>query len=131
MKKNLDQSYKEEKSFGYLFAIFFFLVGLYPLINGNDVRPYLFVVSSIFLIINFVYPVFFTIPNKLWIKLGNLLGIVTTPIIISLIYVVSILPVAILLKIFRKDLINKNIKKHHKSYWITRKNGYTDFDNQS
>src|SRR5690606_1788145 len=44
---------------------------------------------------------------KSWMKLGLLLGRVTTPVILTLVFLVAILPASILLRLARKDFMRR------------------------
>jgi len=126
----LDPNYKNERVFSYLFTLFFLILGLFPLLHGNSVKLVFFFVAIIFLLVGLVLPRLFTLPNKLWIKLGQLLGIITTPIVLSIIYLISVIPISFILKLFGKDVIDEKINPEKKSYWIKRKEPPTDFDKQ-
>ena len=43
--------------------------------------------------------------NKIWIKIGELLARVLAPIVMAMIYFFIVTPMAILLKLLRKDLL--------------------------
>lgn len=43
-----------------------------------------------------------------WMRLGMLLGKVTTPIIMTLVFAITIIPMALLLRIFRRDFMRRN-----------------------
>ena len=62
-----------EKSFGYIFSIFFFLIGVYFLYLHSTFIYWLFVVSLCFLVITLFFPKILKLPNKMWIKFGILL----------------------------------------------------------
>lgn len=42
-----------------------------------------------------------------WMRLGMLLGKVTTPIIMTLVFVITIVPMALVLRIFRRDFMRR------------------------
>jgi hypothetical protein len=44
---------------------------------------------------------------KGWMRLGLLLGRITTPIILTLVFIIAILPGAIMLRILRKDFMHR------------------------
>ena len=75
------------------------------------------------------------IPNSLitlhlWEKFGLLLGKLFSPIILTIIYMFTIMPIKLILKIFSVDLINKKKNISLKSYWIEKDKHSTDFRNQ-
>ena len=74
------------KSFGIVFFIFFLIIGLYPLINGENPRIWSIFVSLIFLILGLVNSNILTPFNILWFKFGIALGKFISPIIMGLVF---------------------------------------------
>ena len=118
------------KSFGILFFIVFFLIGVWPLFKGFDLRWWSIIISLVFLILGIIKSKFLIPLNKYWIKLGEFLGKIIAPIIMLLIFFILITPLSILLKIFSKDLLNLQMKKSDDSYWIERKQDLGSMKNQ-
>ena len=54
----------------------------------------------------------------------------TSPIILMIIYIIAILPVSIIFKIIKYDNLKRKINKETKSYWIKREIVDTDMNNQ-
>jgi len=42
-----------------------------------------------------------------WMRIGLLLGKITTPIILTLVYAISVIPTSLFLRLFRKDLLHR------------------------
>tara|TARA_A100001011_G_scaffold169971_1_gene178903 strand:+ start:283 stop:663 length:381 start_codon:yes stop_codon:yes gene_type:complete len=118
------------KSFGILFFIVFFLIGVWPLFKGLDLRWWSIIISLVFLTLGIIKSKFLIPLNKYWIKLGEFLGKIIAPIIMLLIFFILITPLSILLKIFSKDLLNLQMKKSDDSYWIERKQDLGSMKNQ-
>jgi hypothetical protein len=57
---------------------------------------------------------------KYWIKFGDKLGQFTSKIALSIIFFLLFTPISLFLKLMGKDLLDKNIEKSKKSYWIER-----------
>ena len=53
-----------------VFFIVFLIIGLYPLINSNDIRIWSVLISSIFLVLGLVNSQLLTPLNKIWFKFG-------------------------------------------------------------
>ena len=53
-----------------------------------------------------------------WMKFAEKLSIVSTFIILTLTFFLVMLPIAILLKVIKKDILSLKIDKSAKSYWI-------------
>jgi hypothetical protein len=119
-----------EKSFGIVFAIVFLLVATYPLINSEDLRVWALLLSIIFLLLAFLATKVLIIPNKLWFKFGLLIGSIVAPIVLTLIYYLTVLPTGIIMRLLGKDLLNQKLDKNAKSYWIERKEPIGSMKNQ-
>ena len=119
-----------EKNFGYTFGIIFLILGLYPLLNLQSPNLYLIGLSFALSLTAFYFPSLLKIPTSLWQKLSIFLSKFISPIILSLVYIITLLPINLLLRLFFIDIINKNIDKKKKSYWIRRKTKINDMKNQ-
>ena len=107
------------KSFGIVFFIVFLLIALYPLFNEQNLRFWSLVISIIFLILGLLNSKILTPLNKLWFKLGILLGKIASPLVMGLIFFVVVTPIEIIMRILKKDLINLK-KNNNKTYWIEK-----------
>ena len=119
-----------EKSFGVVFSIVFLIVALYPLINSESLRIWALVVSIIFFLLAFLAPKILVLPNKLWFKFGLLVGSIVAPIVMTLIYFVTVLPTGLIMRLLGKDLLKQKLDKNAKSYWIERKQPMGSMKNQ-
>ena len=108
------------KSFGIVFFVFFLVVALYPLINNQELRIWSLILSFIFLILGLINSSILTPLNLLWFKFGLLLGKYISPIIMAMVFFCVVTPTGLIMKLFRKDLLNLK-KMDKKSYWIERK----------
>ena len=119
-----------EKSFGVVFSIVFLIVALYPLINSESLRIWALVVSIIFFLLAFLAPKILVLPNKLWFKFGLLVGSIVAPIVMTLIYFVTVLPTGLIMRLLGKDLLKQKLDKNAKSYWIEREQPMGSMKNQ-
>tara|TARA_Y100000590_G_C15227235_1_gene828634 strand:- start:117 stop:497 length:381 start_codon:yes stop_codon:yes gene_type:complete len=107
------------KTFAILFFLVFFIFGIWPIINGESLRWWSITISIIFLFLGSINSNILTPLNKSWIKLGELLGKIIAPIVMAIIYFVVITPIAIILKLFKKDLLKLKSNSSN-TYWIKR-----------
>ncbi len=119
-----------EKSFGVVFSIVFLIVSLYPLTNSEGLRIWALFVSVIFLLLAYVAPKILSLPNKLWFKFGLLIGSIVAPIVITLVYFVTVLPTGLIMRLLGKDLLKQKLDENAKSYWIERKEPIGPMKNQ-
>ena len=107
------------RSFGIVFFVFFLLIGLWPLLNGEAIRVWSISVSLFFLILG-IFNSRLLIPLKIvWIKLGEILGRFVAPIVMAIIYFIILTPTGLLMRLIGKDFLNTKFSKNN-SYWIKR-----------
>ena len=107
------------RTFGILFFLVFLVIGIWPILNNEDLRWWSIIISLIFLFLGIINSRILTPFNKIWIKIGELLGRVIAPIVMAIIYFFIITPMAILLKLLRKDLLKIKFSPVT-TYWIKR-----------
>jgi len=118
------------KSFGIVFSIVFLIVSLYPLTNSEGVRFWALVVSVVFLLLAFLAPNKLSFPNKLWFKFGILLGSIIAPIVMALVYFLTVLPTGLIMRLLGKDILKQKFDKNAKSYWVERNEPMGSMKNQ-
>ena len=115
------KSQSSNRSFGLLFFLVFLILGLWPLKNSLDPNLYLISISAVFLILGLINSKILSPLNKLWIKFGEILGMVIAPLVMALVYFIVLTPVSLIVRIFGKDLLGLKFLKQKDSYWINRK----------
>ena len=108
------------RSFGLLFFVVFFLIGIWPLFKENDYRLWSLIISIIFLILGLLNSKLLKPLNNLWIKFGEILGKIIAPIIMMIVFFIVLTPLSFIIKLFGKDLLKIKFVKNN-SYWISRK----------
>ena len=97
------------RSFGLLFFVVFFLIGIWPLFKENDYRLWSLIISIIFLILGLLNSKLLEPLNNLWIKFGEILGKIIAPIIMIIVFFINL------------NLVNCYCLDKKNSYWINRK----------
>lgn len=72
------------------------------------------------LLFGFIAPSLLAPLNKAWTKLGLLLFKIVNPIVLGLIFLLTILPIGLLLRAFGKDPLRLKFEPDAKTYWIER-----------
>jgi len=117
------------RSFGLVFFAFFLIVGLWPIFQYENVRIWSIIVAFIFLILGILDSKYLTPLNRFWMKFGLFLGKIISPIVMGIVFFLVVTPIGIIMKIFRKDLLN--IKHNqNQSYWVHRKNKFGSMKKQ-
>ena len=115
------KSQSSNRSFGILFFIVFLIFGVWPLKNGENLNYYFIIFSGIFLLLGLLNSKLLSPLNKIWIKFGEILGIIIAPIIMALVYFVVLTPVSLVVRVFGKDLLGLKFINKQQTYWINRK----------
>ncbi len=106
------------RSFGLVFALVFFIISVSPVLFSHFMRFGFLTVSVIFLALALLDPTRLSELNKHWTRLGLLLGKLVSPLILGLLFFAVFLPIGLLLKLFKKDVLNLKWLPKDKSYWI-------------
>ena len=109
------------RNFGFLFAGVFALLSAYAGYHGANVTTVYGwlvagVVTGLFAIIA---PGLLTPLNKAWMKLGELMGKVVSPLLLGVIFFLLITPVALVTRLFGRDELRLK-KTDASSFWIDR-----------
>ena len=119
MKKN-EIKISSNKSFGFVFFVIFIVIALWPLLNEGNIRIWSLILSLVFLILGLLNSKILTPLNKLWIRFGILLGTIVSPVVMGIIYFGVVTPIGIIMRLFRKDILNLKIDKNKNTYWILK-----------
>jgi hypothetical protein len=109
-----------ERSFGLVFAIAFTVIAVWPLAAGEAVRLWALPVALTFLILGFTWPAVLRPLNIAWFRLGLLLGIVMTPVVMAVLYVTTFLPTSLVLRFIGRDTLSLKREPERASYWVER-----------
>ncbi len=121
---------KKFKNFGYTFFVIFTFLNFYLYYNNGLINYFLIITALIFLFLTLFKPNLLRLPSLYWEKFGFFLGRFFSPIILTIVYILTILPVNIILRIFSVDLISSKASNLKKSYWINRAKKKINFRNQ-
>jgi hypothetical protein len=111
------------RSFGVLFSLVFLLIAFWPVLktnNINDLRLWSIAFSAAFLILGVLKSKILTPLHIIWIKFGIFLGKIISPIVLAILFFVVVTPIGLLLKVFKKDILNLEINNTIKTYWVKR-----------
>ena len=117
------------RSFGIVFFVLFLLIGLWPILNGNELRIWSIAISLIFFILGILNSKILTPFNKVWFRFGIFLGNFISPIIMGIVFFLVVTPTGLIMKLFRKDLINLR-RNNNSTYWIEKKDIKSSMRNQ-
>ena len=114
---------KDLRVFSFIWSVIFLVIGLYPLIHAiqlSSVRTWAIVIAIGFFAVGLLFPTILTGFYKVWVKFGEFIGGIISKIILLILFFGVFTPVAIILKILGKDLLNKKLDNSVNTYWIER-----------
>ena len=120
MNLNKKITVPSNRSFGLLFFIIFLAISLWPIKSGGDLRLWSFILSLVFLILGITNSKLLAPLNKLWFKIGIILGNFISPVIMGVVFFLVVTPTGIIVRILGKDLLKTNKNKNISTYWINR-----------
>ena len=129
MKKQISIEISSNKSFGIVFFVVFLLIGIYPILNDNNLRLWSLILSIIFLILGIMNSKILTPLNLIWFKFGILLGKIVSPLIMSIIFFFVVTPIGFFMRLLKKDLLNLKFN-NSKTYWIEKSDPKSKMKNQ-
>ena len=110
------------RSFGLVFAAVFVVVALWPMVFGSGgLRWWAAIVAGVFALLAFVAPAVLAAPNRAWMKLGLLLGMIVSPIVLGLLFFAVFTPMGWVLRAMGKDPMRLHREPAASTYWIERK----------
>ncbi len=114
------QSGSSNRSFGFVFAIFFLIVALLPLLYGNGIWFWAVGISFIFGVLALAAPSILKPLNYLWFRFGMLLHKITSPAALAIIFFGVVFPIGFFMRLLGKDQLRLKLDKTATSYWIVR-----------
>tara|TARA_B100000886_G_scaffold339495_1_gene305116 strand:+ start:1152 stop:1556 length:405 start_codon:yes stop_codon:yes gene_type:complete len=130
LKKNQEFPIKKCKNFGYTFSVLFLLLACYFFFNKNSLFFFFFFISVVFFLLTFFLPSYLKLLAFYWERFGIVLSKIFSPIVLILVYTITIIPINLILRIFSLDLLKRRRNNKAKSYWIKRLDEKINFRNQ-
>lgn len=114
---------KELRKFGFSLGLGLNVIGCIMFYRHKEHFIWFSSIGSFILVVAILYSDILAPLKKLLDKLIFIIGWLTSAISLLIVFCLIFAPIAILLKVFGKDLLNEKIDKKASSYWIKRKRG--------
>ena len=125
MKKN-----KINRDFGLLMFFIFLILSIYPYFKNEDINLTFLTISIIFGFLGILNSTILIPLTALWLKIGQKLSFFLSPIILTILYFTLIVPVGLLMRVFKKNYLNIKINKKTSSYWEKKDSYKSSMDNE-
>ena len=108
------------RSFGFVFALAFAVIGLWPAMSGTAIRWWAIAIAASFLVIGLAKPSLLSPLNRLWTQFGLLLNRITSPLLMGLIFFLVVTPIGLTMRLLGKRPLDLKFDPNARSYWIKR-----------
>ena len=109
------------RKFGIFFIFVFFITSSYFFLGDRILISYaFFALAVVLLLITFTNEDALLPLNKLWMRFGQLMGKIISPIVLGIIFFVIFTPYGLVMRLFGRDELRLKLGKRE-SYWKLRK----------
>ena len=108
------------RSFGWVFVAVFAVVALAPVLFGATARWWALICSGAIAAVTVLRPGLLTVPNRLWMRFGLLLGHLVSPIVVGVLFFVVFTPFGLVMRAFGYDPLRLKADPRASTYWIER-----------
>jgi hypothetical protein len=77
-------------------------------------------VAAVLIFAGFLYPGLLRPFNLIWFKFGLQLHRIANPLVMAFLFTTTIIPIGLIMKAFKKDLLKLNFDPEVDSYWVIR-----------
>jgi hypothetical protein len=109
-----------DRSFGFVFAVVFLIIGLWPVLWARGPRWWAIGVALVFAVVAVAAPRTLAPLNRWWMKFGLLLAAVVSPVALGILFYGVFTPVGLVMRLFGKDPLKLARDKAAATYWVQR-----------
>ena len=120
LSRSHDVKGSSDRSFGFVFAAVFSVLGLWPLVASREPRLWALGVAGAFLAVALVRPALLAVPNRLWMRFGVLLNRIVSPVVLAIVFYLVVTPMGLAMRLAGKDPLRLKARAPGASYWIPR-----------
>ncbi len=109
-----------DRRFGLIVGAILCALAALPLLHHQPARLWLLVPGVVLVVLGAAAPAVLAPVNRLWFRFGLLLGRVTNPIVMGVLFFTVMVPIGWMLRRSGKDLLRLRRDPAAQSYWIAR-----------
>lgn len=102
-----------DRKFGWTFAALFFLVGAFA-------HPWMMAVGAVLAVITLTRAHWLAPLKHAWMRFGELLNRIVSPVVMAVIFFVVFTPVAIFMRLTKRDALDRAYEPASPTYWKRR-----------
>jgi Saxitoxin biosynthesis operon protein SxtJ len=109
-----------DRSFGFVFAVVFCIIGCWPLLYGEPLRWWALAVAAVFAVLALIRPQLLHLLNLAWLAFGRLLHRIVSPLVMGMLFFAAVTPTGWLMRLRGRDILSLKRRPELKTYWIRR-----------
>lgn len=126
----VNDNIKQNRKFGYVVGIALLVLAAFRIfIRHQDMWWILAGVGVILLLLSLVKPLWLSPLRLVWDKIGHVLGIINTYVLLTLFYFVILTPLSLIMCSFGKDILKLKRNKNN-TYWESTPTKTSGMENQ-
>ncbi len=112
---------KQLRSFGFLVGGIFALMGVWPVVfRGEDLRWWAVILAVALIVPALILPKSLGPVYRVWMKIGHVLGLVNTRIILTLVFYGLLTPIGLVMRLLGKDPMHRQFEPDAETYRVIR-----------
>lgn len=112
------RTFRSEREFGFIVGGVLMLLGGWWLYRGkfHTVAVIFLGSGALLMMLGAIWPRGLVVPNRSWMALAHYLSLITTPIVLGIVYFLILTPIGVIKRSFGWDPLHRRAAKRH-SYW--------------
>ena len=112
---------KDLRQFGSLVGGVFTVIGLWPVVfRSESPRWWAMAIGSLLIVLGAIAPQSLKQIHHGWMKIGHVLGLINTRIILGIIYYLLVTPMGIVMQLMGKDPMHRAVRENVDTYRVVR-----------
>jgi hypothetical protein len=108
------------RSFGWTFSAVFLIVGVYGLWRGGAALSGLLALAVLMAVVTLTRDSWLAPLNRAWMRFGELLGRLVSPLVLGVIFFGVFTPVGIVMRLCGRDAMARRFEPNLQTYWLRR-----------
>lgn len=112
---------KEQRNFGLLVGGVFAVIGAWPVVfRSESPRLWAMILGGLLIVLGAIVPQSLKQVHSGWMKIGHVLGLINTKIILGIIYYLFISPMGLVMRLMGKDSMHRAFAQDAATYRVVR-----------
>ena len=108
------------RKFSWVFGGALMALGAFAWYRGSGAAPYLLWPGLVVAVVGTIVPNVLRGLYFVWMTIGLTLGAIVTRIILTLVFVVAVVPIGLIMRLLGKDPMQRKLDPEAESYWIAK-----------